>query len=90
MQSRIAGSLYMPVDQKTICGKNAMKIAAQRAADRSNSLRGDRIDHQHRDPSHQPVQQLHEQLVPAEKVVDGSHEVHPAVPADRRSTCRLS
>ncbi len=37
MQRRIAGSLYMPVDQKTICGKKAMNNAAQRATARSKS-----------------------------------------------------
>ena len=38
MHRRIGGSLYMPVDQKTTCGKNAMKRAAHRAAARSKSL----------------------------------------------------
>ena len=37
MQRRIAGSLYMPADQNTICGKKAMKSAAHRATAGPNS-----------------------------------------------------
>jgi hypothetical protein len=37
MHSRTAGSLYIPVDQNTICGNKAMKSAAHRATARSKS-----------------------------------------------------
>ena len=37
MQRRIVGSLYMPADQNTICGKNAMNSAAHRATGRPKS-----------------------------------------------------